>query len=473
MSHLREHPSGFFCRCFCSLIVFAIPQIVGNPQPSCAQEPSLTIAQAVDQAIRSYPAIKVSLEQVSAAAAGIDLARTAYLPRADFLGQLNRATRNNTFGLLLPQSILPSMSGPVLGTNSLTNVWGSAVGFLVSWEPFDFGLRQANVSIAESGRKRAEAGAEATRLQVAIAAADAFLSLLASKQAVIASQAGVERARILGQVTEGLARSGLRPGADAARARAEQALAETQLALSEQAVDVARAALANLLGIAPVGAVVRPDPLLGPPPAADPQAAPLGDHPFARQQSAVVGEAQALEHALQRSYFPRFSLQGSVYARGCGAQVDGSTGGAFAGLGPNIQNWAIGFSMTFPLMDLYSIRARERVAIHQEQAAAAQYDRTIQDLSGQLEQAKARLQGARRVAQSTPAELDAARAAQQQAAARYKSGLGSIVEIADADRLLTRAEIDNSLANLGVWRALLGVAAAHGDLQPFLQLASK
>jgi len=124
-------------------------------------------------------------------------------------------------------------------------------------------------------------------------------------------------------------------------------------------------------------------------------------------------------------------------------------------------------------MDLFSIRARERVAIHQEQAAAAQYDRTIQDLSGQLEQAKARLQGARRVAQSTPAELDAARAAQQQAAARYKSGLGSIVEIADADRLLTQADIDNSLANLSVWRALLGVAAAHGDLQPFLQLASK
>jgi outer membrane protein len=473
MSHLREHPSGFFRRCFCSLLVLAVSQIVDHPLSLWAQEPSLTIAQAVDQAIRSYPAIKASREDASAAAAGVELARTAYLPRADVLGQLNRATRNNTFGMLLPQGILPSLSGPVLGTNGLTNVWGSALGLLVSWEPFDFGLRQANVSTAESGRKRAEAGVEATRLQVAMAAADAFLALLASRQAVIASQAGVERARILGQVTDGLVQSGLRPGADAARARAEQALAETQLAQSQQAVDVARAALANLLGISPARVKEQPDPLLGPPPQGDLQAVPPADHPFARQQSAAVGEAQALEHALERSHFPRFSLQGSVYARGTGAQVDGSTGGAFSGLGPNVQDWAIGFSMTFPLTDFFSIRAREQVAIHQQQAAAARYNRVMQDLNGQLEQAKARLRGARRVAQSTPAELDAARAAQQQAEARYKSGLGSIVEIADADRLLIQAEIDNSIANLSVWQALLGVAAAQGDLQPFLQLASK
>src|SRR6476646_8849516 len=84
----------------------------------------LTLEQAVSQATAKYPAVEVSLERVSAAAAGINLARTSYLPRADFLGQLNRATHNNVFGLLLPQSVIPSMSGPVLGTNSLSSVWG-------------------------------------------------------------------------------------------------------------------------------------------------------------------------------------------------------------------------------------------------------------------------------------------------------------------------------------------------------------
>src|SRR5437870_6028995 len=108
-----------------------------------AQPAPLTLGQAVQQSVEKYPAVRGSLEQVSAAAAGINLARTAYLPRADFLGQVNRATHNNVFGMVLPQPIIPSISGPAQAMNSGNNVWGTAVGALVSWEPFDFGLRKA------------------------------------------------------------------------------------------------------------------------------------------------------------------------------------------------------------------------------------------------------------------------------------------------------------------------------------------
>jgi outer membrane protein TolC len=58
--------------------------------------------------------------------------------------------------------------------------------------------------------------------------------------------------------------------------------------------------------------------------------------------------------------------------------------------------------------------------------------------------------------------------ATQQATARYQAGLGTIVEVADAQRLLTQSEIDDALARLGVWRAMLSTAAAAGDIQPFL-----
>src|SRR5689334_8770417 len=94
----------------------------------------LTLEQAVSQATAKYPAVQASLERVSAAAAGINLARTSYLPKADLLGQLNRATHNNVFGLMFPQPlpVISSISGPVLRTNSLDSVWGSAVGALVS-----------------------------------------------------------------------------------------------------------------------------------------------------------------------------------------------------------------------------------------------------------------------------------------------------------------------------------------------------
>ena len=100
--------------------------------PAAAQPVSLTLEQAVNQALDKYPAVRASIEQVSAAAAGINLARTVYLPRADFLGQMNRATRNNVFGVLLPQPVISSMTGLVLGTNSASSVWGTALGVLVS-----------------------------------------------------------------------------------------------------------------------------------------------------------------------------------------------------------------------------------------------------------------------------------------------------------------------------------------------------
>src|SRR6202521_3382227 len=81
-----------------------------------AQPATVTLPQAVERSIKNYPSIRVSQEQVNAAAAAIRLARTAYLPRLDALAQANRATRNNVFGLLLPQSLIPSISGPVLGS---------------------------------------------------------------------------------------------------------------------------------------------------------------------------------------------------------------------------------------------------------------------------------------------------------------------------------------------------------------------
>jgi outer membrane protein TolC len=43
------------------------------------------------------------------------------------------------------------------------------------------------------------------------------------------------------------------------------------------------------------------------------------------------------------------------------------------------------------------------------------------------------------------------------------------VEVAEAQRILSQAEIDDALAKLDIWRALLGIATAAGDLQPFLQ----
>src|SRR5437762_2209145 len=444
-------------------------QVIATAQ----QQPVLPMPEAIQRALDKYPAVRSSLEQVAAAAAGINLARTAYLPRAYFLGQVNRATHNNVFGLLLPQAVIPSISGPAQGTNSLNNVWGSAVGTLVSWEPVDFGLRKANVETAKATRDRAAAEVNVTKLQVATAAADAFLTIAAAQQTVVAARAGVERARVLNDVIGTLAKNELRPGADASRSRAEFAFAQTQQIQAEQAVAVARAALAQLLGTKPESIVIEPGPLLQAPAVPEVPDAAAAQHPLAVAREAVVTEVKAREKALDHLYYPRLYLQGAAYARDTGIQPDGRTGGVASGLGPNIQNWALGATITFSGFDWFSIRARKEIEVHNERSAAANYDQTVQDLIGGIEKAKAVLEGARRDAQNTPIQQEAARTTEQQATARYRSGVVNITEVAEAQRLLTQAEIDDSLARLGIWRALLGVAAAEGDLAPFLASSGK
>jgi outer membrane protein TolC len=273
---------------------------------------------------------------------------------------------------------------------------------------------------------------------------------------------------VLNRSVETLAKNELRPGADASRTRAELALANTLLIQAEQSVEVGRAALGQVLGVAPQTIAIDSGVLLKVPPEAPRNEPVVAQHPLAMAQNAAIEEVRSREKALERSYYPRFNLEATSYARGTGIDPNGITGGAASGLGPNIQNWAVGMNVTFPAFDLPSIRARKEVEHYRELAESARYNLVLQNLNGEIEKAKATLAGARRIAQNTPIQLEAARATEQQAAARYKAGLNTIVEVAEAQRILTQAEIDDALARLSVWRAMLAAAAAEGDLAPYL-----
>src|SRR5207244_3858988 len=104
--------------------------------------------EAVDFALKNYPAVRVSLERLRSAEAGVTVARTSYLPRTDVLWQSNRATDNNITGLTLPNSVIAPITGPVPLATSNRSAWGSAGGLLFSWEPLDFGYRGARVDAA-------------------------------------------------------------------------------------------------------------------------------------------------------------------------------------------------------------------------------------------------------------------------------------------------------------------------------------
>jgi outer membrane protein len=441
----------------------AVAQSIANPKKT------LTLEEAVDFALKNYPAVRASLEGVKAAQAGIGLAHTTYLPRADMVWQTNRATDNNITGLLLPQSIIAPISGPVPISTSNQSAWGSAAGLLFSWEPVDFGYRGAKVDAARAGRDRATAEASLTRLDVAVATVNAYLTVLAAQRTVHAAEADVERRKTFDKAVRVLVDNKLRAGADASRADAELARARVNLARAQQQDKVSRALLADILGLPDASIEVQEGALLQPAPDGSPQNTPVTNNPTAGVQRARVEEARAQVHILDRSYYPKFYLQSSIYGRGSGWDPAGKFEGGTAGLGLDRSNWGVGLTVTFPAFDIFSIRSRRVIESANERAEAAHYDQTVQDLTGQLRKAEASLEGARQVAENTPVELEAARTTETQERSRYQAGLATLVDVSDAQSLLVQAETDDALARLTVWQNLAAVAAAQGDLQPFLQ----
>lgn len=432
---------------------------------------TFTFESAVSYALAHYPAVQAALARQMAADAGVGLARTNYLPRADMLWQGNRATHNNFFGLLFPQNIVPPISGPVLPTTSNSSAWDSAAGILVSWEPFDFGYRPAVVNAARANQATAIAGTALTRLQVAAAAASAFFNLLSAQQLVQAAQADADRRQILSNSIHVLVDNQLRPGADSSRADAELAAARIRLIQAQTAERVAQSAFADLMGVPTATVAIDAGPLLQLPPENAIAAGAISNHPTALVENAQAQADSAQIHILDRSYYPHFYVQSSVSGRGTGVNTDGTLKGGANGLGLDRANWAAGLTVSFQALDLFSIRARKQVATAQLKAQQAVYSQTIQDLTSQAEQARATAEGARSIAQNTPVELQAARDTEMQARARYQSGLASIVEISDAQSLLAQAEISDAVAKLTAWSSLVSLAVAQGDLQPLLQLS--
>ena len=187
-------------------------------------------------AVDHYPTVRAALEQVNATAAGVGVARAAYLPRLDAVWQSNRATANNVFGQLLPQSVIPAISGP-----------GAAVGV----GPERVGQRRRRAVLVGADRLRSARRGDRRAPKPALARARASEALTrldvqsavgarvprrrcGAQRAVSAAQADVDRRDVLARAVHTLVDNQLRPGAEASRADAERAAAQTRLIQARQ-----------------------------------------------------------------------------------------------------------------------------------------------------------------------------------------------------------------------------------------------
>lgn len=432
---------------------------------------ALSLGQAVEFALAHHPRLRAqaSAEEASHEQAGV--ARTSYLPQVGLSLQANFGTGNVLRGPLFSLSNIPAVSGPPTGRSLADASFGTLIGGGASWDVLSLVGGMAQVDAALAAQAQAHAAMEVRRLEVAYEAADQFLDLLARQEAVRAARASVERARVFATIVKARVEQSLRPGADASRADAELAVAANLLVRAEQAESMSRAALARALGVADRDVKIVAGRLHELPPAEPRQ--PPTPHPLIAEATAAVQAAQARRHAAAVQYLPRLDVLAALWTRGSGLSSGALEPSGGAGFVPDTPNFVAGLVLTWQPLDLIRARARTRVESALVQQASAARDDVTQAIVTQVRQARDTLVAARRVARNTAAELVAVRAAEAQAAARYRAGLASIVEVAEAQRLLTQAESDDAVERVNIWRALLLISRAIGDLSPFLAAADQ
>jgi outer membrane protein TolC len=140
--------------------------------------------------------------------------------------------------------------------------------------------------------------------------------------------------------------------------------------------------------------------------------------------SADVGAARA-------DRFPRLSLSGQLaagYVRAGGQTLDAQT-------------WAIGpLALSLPVFDAGRRAAAEDAATARYQEAAALYSARVRQAVREVEEALVNLESARERSEDARVAVEGYRASFAATEARYRSGLGSLIELEDQRRVALAAE---------------------------------
>jgi outer membrane protein TolC len=124
---------------------------------------------------------------------------------------------------------------------------------------------------------------------------------------------------------------------------------------------------------------------------------------------------------------------------------------------PDVPNWDVGLVLRIPIFDWVAWK-RVDASAQREAVGRAELERVRQAQTAAVQQAYVAVDAAQRALGALERAVEAARANYAQADARFKGGLATVVELADAESLRTETEIQLALGRfeLARQRAILG-----------------
>ncbi len=429
---------------------------------SAAPIRTMTLAEALAYAKAHQPAILAARMRVLAVQADVQVARAQWLPLATLGVQLIEGTTNNTTTsyVSIPGLDIPRIGGTaVTATGSFTPHASTLAGIGLQQEVFDFGRIAAQSAALDALVNVQSLGAKAERLAIAFSVEEAFFAVQAARNIVLASQQAFARAQTHRDMAKAKVAAGLQPTIDLTRSDAEVAQFDVARIRAQGGLDAAQSAFAAAVGVPDLQLDASGE---APPESELPSitsviARTIEVNPELLQAVARLDAQQALTRSIAALWLPNLALTASFSEREGGADPSSGSPGAHAGWVPDVPNWDVGLVLRWPLYDAV-VLARRDSSHAQEAVARADVDAIRQRQISAVQQAYVAVTVAQSALPALAKAVAAAQSNYEQADARFKGGLGTIVELTDAEAVRIDAEIQLALGRFTLARARAALA---------------
>jgi outer membrane protein TolC len=450
-----------------NLAVFLIPFIlIIVPGISNAQSAKLSIKETMDKVQHNLPQLEAYRQQAAATKENISLAKNSLVPDLTAGYQVNVASYNNITGMSYPGFLLP-ISGPPSASNKMDFVPGTALGALVKWNPFTFGQRNAAIEMAAAQYKQANASYNEQSFQYQYTAVNLYLEILYLKQVLRISSAVADRYKVSLEQSLVLAKNGLKPGIDTAQFQSVIVQTEIDYLQTEKTYLQKLEELTRLTGMDVPENVVLTDSVLKPSLSIQDSSA-FNNHPWLLNLEAQRNITSAGLKEIQHAWMPQLDIWGNVYARGSGVDAHGIVNKA-DGWGLSRTNAGIGLQLSFPVLQFSKVNIRKKQYQSLLKSDEARLAQARLDISKQIESASLQYRQDAKIAAKTPLQLKIATDVYEGLKLSYEAGLIDYTRLYQSQYELTKAEFSNAAAQLQLWRSVLSIAIAKGNLALFTE----
>ena len=375
----------------------------------------LTVDECIAIALEAQPLIQATLYDYAAARARVREALAPLLPQLA-----------GTASAIQSSSTSTSKGGTkTVSTSSLADTFRAQVQ--LSQLLFDFGK---TLAATQATRKLAEVSAEGVELQrqlIALAVKEAYTNILLAQRLIRVQEQALERAELNLTSAKGFLDVGTQPLSTVVRAEVDVANAKVGLIDARNALRTARVALNTAMAIeASTPTEIRDN---------------LEYEPVTLDRAALRTEALRQSPEYRAAKLQSSAAEANVQVASRNFLPDVSGVGSYGGTRPELnQTWSLGLAFTWTIFD-----GGRLIAAHQEAkanlgAANARIKAAELALLQNLEQAEIAVEATQERIQAAQVLITSAQENFRLAQGRFDVGVGTILELTDAQLALTQAQ---------------------------------